>query len=75
MRGDLTCIPQAIEISHKTINNIKQNLFWALAYNSIGIPVAAMGYLAPWLAGAAMALSSVSVILNALRLQRLRLVK
>ncbi|MNW20992.1 Copper-exporting P-type ATPase A [compost metagenome] len=53
--------------------NIKQNLFWALAYNVIGIPVAALGYLAPWLAGTAMALSSVSVVLNALRLQRIKL--
>lgn len=53
--------------------NIKQNLFWALAYNVIGIPVAAAGFLAPWLAGAAMALSSVSVVLNALRLQRVKL--
>jgi Cu+-exporting ATPase len=48
-------------------------LFWALAYNSLGIPIAAAGFLAPWLAGAAMALSSVSVVLNALRLQRLKL--
>lgn len=69
MRGDLNSIPDAISMSKKTMANIKQNLFWALAYNVIGIPVAAMGYLEPWLAGAAMALSSVSVVLNALRLQ------
>lgn len=69
MRGDLNSIPDAISISRKTMANIKQNLFWALAYNVIGIPVAAFGYLEPWLAGAAMALSSVSVVLNALRLQ------
>lgn len=69
MRGDLNSIPDAISMSHKTMRNIKQNLFWALAYNVIGIPVAALGYLEPWLAGAAMALSSVSVVLNALRLQ------
>lgn len=73
MRGDLNSIPDAIQMSKKTMANIKQNLFWALAYNVIGIPIAAMGYLAPWLAGAAMALSSVSVVLNALRLQRVKL--
>ncbi|GIQ69152.1 Cu(2+)-exporting ATPase [Xylanibacillus composti] len=73
MRGDLNSIPDAIRMSRKTMTNIKQNLFWALAYNSLGIPVAAVGLLAPWLAGAAMALSSVSVVLNALRLQRMRL--
>ncbi len=72
MRGDLVGIADAIRMSRLTMANIKQNLFWALAYNVIGIPVAAAGFLAPWLAGAAMALSSVSVILNALRLQRVR---
>ncbi|MFC5988561.1 heavy metal translocating P-type ATPase [Marinicrinis lubricantis] len=70
MRGDLNSIPQAMEMSRRTMANIKQNLFWALAYNTIGIPIAAAGMLAPWLAGAAMALSSVSVVINALRLQR-----
>lgn len=70
IRGDLHSIADAIIMSRKTMQNIKQNLFWALAYNVIGIPVAASGLLAPWLAGAAMALSSVSVVLNALRLQR-----
>ncbi|MFC5471063.1 heavy metal translocating P-type ATPase [Cohnella suwonensis] len=70
MRGDLNAIPDAIGMSRKTMRNIKQNLFWALAYNVVGIPVAASGFLEPWLAGAAMALSSVSVVLNALRLQR-----
>jgi Cu+-exporting ATPase len=73
MRGDLNSIPQAIYMSRRTMSNIRQNLFWALAYNSLGIPVAALGFLAPWLAGAAMALSSVSVVLNALRLQRIKL--
>ncbi|NHN33392.1 heavy metal translocating P-type ATPase [Paenibacillus agricola] len=73
MRGDLNSIPDAIFMSKKTMANIKQNLFWALAYNVIGIPIAALGFLAPWLAGAAMALSSVSVVLNALRLQRIKL--
>ncbi|MBT2289942.1 copper-translocating P-type ATPase [Paenibacillus albidus] len=73
MRGDLKSIPDAIIMSRKTMGNIKQNLFWALAYNTIGIPIAALGFLAPWLAGAAMAFSSVSVVLNALRLQRVKL--
>lgn len=73
MRGDLKSIPDAIMMSRKTMRNIKQNLFWALAYNTIGIPIAALGFLAPWLAGAAMAFSSVSVVLNALRLQRVKL--
>jgi Cu+-exporting ATPase len=73
MRGDLNGIADAITMSRRTMRNIKQNLFWALAYNVIGIPIAASGLLAPWLAGAAMALSSVSVVLNALRLQRMKL--
>lgn len=73
MRGDLNGIADALEMSRRTMRNIKQNLFWALAYNSLGIPVAAIGLLAPWVAGAAMAFSSVSVVLNALRLQRVKL--
>lgn len=73
MRGDLSSIPDAIYMSRKTMRNIKQNLFWALGYNTLGIPIAAIGLLAPWVAGAAMALSSVSVVLNALRLQRVKI--
>lgn len=73
IRGDLNSIADAILMSRKTMTNIKQNLFWAFAYNVIGIPIAALGFLAPWLAGAAMAFSSVSVVLNALRLQRVKL--
>ncbi|WP_028531161.1 heavy metal translocating P-type ATPase [Paenibacillus sp. UNC217MF] len=73
MRGDLNGIADAMEMSRRTMRNIKQNLFWALVYNTIGIPIAAIGLLAPWLAGAAMAFSSVSVVLNALRLQRIKL--
>jgi Cu+-exporting ATPase len=73
IRGDLNSIADAIFMSKKTIGNIKQNLFWAFGYNTIGIPIAAIGLLAPWLAGAAMAFSSVSVVLNALRLQRVKL--
>ena len=71
MRGDLQAVPQAIDMSKKTLRNIKQNLFWAFAYNSLGIPIAAIGLLSPWVAGAAMAFSSVSVVLNALRLQKM----
>ena len=70
MQGDLNKIVDAILISKQTMKNIRQNLFWAFAYNSLGIPIAAMGLLAPWLAGAAMAFSSVSVVLNALRLRQ-----
>ncbi|PKF89056.1 copper-translocating P-type ATPase [Bacillus sp. BA3] len=73
IRGDLNSIADAILMSRKTMRNIRQNLFWAFAYNTLGIPIAAIGLLAPWLAGAAMAFSSVSVILNALRLQRVKL--
>jgi P-type Cu+ transporter len=73
IRGDLNSIADAIYMSKKTIRNIKQNLFWAFAYNVLGIPVAALGFLAPWLAGTAMAFSSVSVVLNALRLQKVKL--
>ncbi|MGM0845790.1 MAG: heavy metal translocating P-type ATPase [Bacillota bacterium] len=73
IRGDLNSIADSIFMSKKTIKNIKQNLFWAFAYNTLGIPIAAAGLLAPWLAGAAMAFSSVSVVLNALRLQRVKL--
>ncbi|MGE8079928.1 heavy metal translocating P-type ATPase [Peribacillus loiseleuriae] len=72
IRGDLNSIADAIIMSRKTMRNIKQNLFWAFAYNTIGIPIAAVGLLAPWVAGAAMAFSSVSVVLNALRLQRVK---
>lgn len=71
--NDLHGLVRAVRLSRLTMRNIRQNLFWALAYNTIGIPVAAAGFLAPWLAGAAMALSSVSVTLNALRLQRVKL--
>jgi Cu+-exporting ATPase len=71
--GDLVLIPRAIKLSHATIRNIRQNLFWAFAYNSAGIPIAAAGLLAPWVAGAAMAFSSVSVVTNSLRLKRVKI--
>ncbi|EMI66449.1 heavy metal translocating P-type ATPase [Leptospira noguchii] len=69
VNGDLNSIVRAFYISKKTVYNIRQNFFWALLYNTLGIPIAAAGFLAPWIAGGAMALSSVSVVLNALRLQ------
>jgi len=69
MRGDPALIAQAIDISKRTYQKIRQNLFWAFIYNVVGIPLAAMGILSPVLAGAAMALSSVSVISNALLLK------
>ncbi|MBZ5751139.1 heavy metal translocating P-type ATPase [Metabacillus rhizolycopersici] len=75
IRGDLNSIADAIIMSRKTMRNIKQNLFWAFGYNTLGIPIAAIGLLAPWVAGAAMAFSSVSVVLNALRLQRVKIEK
>ncbi|KAB7667128.1 heavy metal translocating P-type ATPase [Bacillus sp. B1-b2] len=69
LSNSLNKITTALDISKQTMRNIKQNLFWALIYNVVGIPFAAMGLLAPEIAGAAMAFSSVSVVMNALRLQ------
>ena len=69
MRGDPRLVPAALDISRKTYAKIRQNLFWAFIYNLIGIPLAAFGFLNPVLAGAAMALSSVSVVSNALLLK------
>ena len=79
MRNDLTAVLTAIDLSHTTLRNIKQNLFWAFAYNLVGIPVA-MGLLyifdgplmSPMFAAVAMSFSSVSVLLNALRLKRFK---
>ena len=70
MRGNPLLIPDAFEISKKTYQKIKQNLFWAFIYNIIGIPLASFGLLSPVIAGAAMAFSSVSVVSNALLLKR-----
>jgi Cu+-exporting ATPase len=70
MRGDPRLVPAALEISRRTYRKIQQNLFWAFIYNLVGIPLAAFGFLSPVVAGAAMALSSVSVVSNALLLKR-----
>ncbi|MTW87739.1 heavy metal translocating P-type ATPase [Virgibacillus dakarensis] len=70
IKGDLKRLIDAITISKKTMTNIKQNFLWAFLYNIIMIPFAMLGLLAPWIAGAAMAFSSLSVVLNSLRLKR-----
>ncbi len=72
MRGDLALVGAALALSHRTVAKIRQNLFWAFAYNVVGIPFAALGWLSPVVAGAAMAASSVSVMANALLLRRWR---
>jgi Cu+-exporting ATPase len=70
MRGDLALVAAALDISDRTVTKIRQNLFWAFIYNVAGIPLAAFGFLNPVMAGAAMAMSSVSVMSNALLLKR-----
>ena len=72
MRGDPSLVADAIDISKRTWNKIRQNLFWAFIFNATGIPLAALGYLSPMLAGSAMALSSFCVLSNALLLKRWR---
>jgi len=70
MRGDLLSVADAIHLSRATMRKIRQNLFWAFFYNVLGIPLAALGFLSPVVAGAAMAFSSVSVVSNTLLLRR-----
>ena len=72
MRGDPRLVADAFDVSRRTYSKIKQGLFWAFAYNVLGIPLAAFGLLSPVIAGAAMAFSSVSVVANALTLRRWR---
>jgi Cu+-exporting ATPase len=69
MSGDLRRVAEAIELSRRTMRTVRQNLFWAFAYNAVAIPVAALGLLSPVVASAAMALSSVTVVANSLRLK------
>lgn len=75
MNGDLNSVANTIDLSQSTLRKIKQNLFWAFIYNTIGIPFAALGFLNPIVAGGAMAFSSVSVLLNSLSLNRKKLTK
>jgi Cu+-exporting ATPase len=70
MRNDLNSVVDALSLSHATLRKIRQNLFFAFAYNVLGIPLAAFGMLNPMIAGAAMAMSSVTVVSNALLLRR-----
>ena len=73
IKGDLTNVVSAIKLSQKTIRTIKQNLFWAFVYNSVGIPFAALGLLNPMIGALAMSMSSVSVITNSLRLKKVHI--
>ena len=72
MSGSLTCVSNAVRLSKAVIRNIKQNLFWAFFYNCLGIPLAALGMLSPMIGAAAMSMSSVFVVTNALRLRRFK---
>ena len=73
MNSDVSSAAKAIRLARRTLRVIRQNLFWAFAYNVVLIPVAALGWLSPMLAGIAMAMSSVVVVSNSLRLRGMRL--
>ena len=73
IHSDLAYLEKMLKLSKATIRKIKQNLFWAFVYNTIGIPFAALGFLNPIVAGGAMAFSSVSVLLNSLSLNRTKI--
>jgi Cu+-exporting ATPase len=73
VKGDTRDVSRSIKLSRQTMNKIKQNMFWALFYNSVGIPIAAFGLLRAEFAGLAMAMSSVSVVVNSLLLKRKKL--
>jgi Cu+-exporting ATPase len=72
LRGDVRLVPDALDLARRTSAKIRGNLFWAFAFNAVGIPLAAFGHLSPVVAGAAMAFSSVFVVGNALLLARWR---
>jgi Cu+-exporting ATPase len=80
VKGDLQALVRAVHLSRAVLRNIRQNLFWAFAYNTLGLPLAAGAFyplcgwlLQPMVAGAAMSLSSITVVCNALRLRQVRL--
>jgi Cu+-exporting ATPase len=70
MRAELMLVPAALDLARRAVAKIRENLFWAFVYNVVGIPLAALGWLSPVIAGAAMAASSLSVVANSVLLRR-----